>query len=1563
MSVVCAILVGMGKADWALRVRGAEENSLRNVDVTFGRGLTAVVGVSGSGKSSLVMDTVYSEARRRFLESASLGSLFSQVRPARVRSIDGLRPAVSVGQNAVNTNPRSTVATAVGILPLLRIVYAVFAPRRCAACGTDVGTRVGTEVQDLDVILATLAATSAEIMIIVPLLRQVPGRHGRLLEHLRHRFDPDAVTVDGALLSALEATELDPDRPHDIEVRVGQVGPDTSHKIIRSVLDQAWALGTSLLRIRGPGGEDRTVARGPYCGRCGERIPELKPGDFPDHPQARQHRLDDHSLTDLLDLSAEALLELLAGLRLPEAARPVLDQVRVRLSALQQLEVGYLPLSRSSPTLSRGEAQRVRLAVVAATQIDDLLHVLDEPTIGLDAVQVGRLLRRLGRLRGPVIMVEHDPWAIAEADEVIELGPGGGERGGRITFQGTPAELLTSGAASGEWFFGRRPPADRIAAAAEDQEFLTVRGARAHNLTGFDVTIPTGRICVVTGPSGAGKSTLVGDVLVASIEAGKPVQCDELEGPRLRAVVIDQAPIGRTPRSNAATYTGAATHVRRRFAAATPLSASAFSFNRAEGACQTCAGMGAVELKLPHLPSEWQTCESCDGQRFGDDVLSARVTLTDGRPYSIAELYDSTIDEAAELLGDDPACRTILDQLVRIGLGYLRLGQPSTTLSGGEAQRIKIAKWLAKARSGDLVVLDEPTTGLHPADLSRLAAVLRDLSDRGCTVLVVEHHPDLIGLADWVIRLGPGGGPAGGRLISAGPDPAVKRPKRPRPRGTARKAARGSPAIAVSGAVANNLRDVSVTFAKNKITGIVGVSGSGKSSLLIDVLAAEAHRQLLECLSMYERQSVREMPTVEVGSVAGIGPTVFIRPDRDLNNPRSTIGSATEVSLQLGVLLARAGSGARRQLQPNHFSGLTYESACLGCRGLGTLPVLRPERLIIHPEKPLCAGAMYSPGYFPQSYLSKPESGGYAMVQGLAHRWGFDPFATTWEEMTEPQQQAFLYGEDGRRPWPSTDQSSWPGFFEMIKYWDQGGLYLDHVRCPDCGGGRLRPEFLEVRLGPANRQVLHELPLVDVLALVAGFDLPPDAPPWVHTARTVAVRRLRFLDEVGLGYLQLDRPTASLSAGEAQRVKLAGLLGGELTGMTVLLDEPTRGLHPAEIRSLAMVLTTLRDSGNTIILTDHDPDLLEVTDELLVLGPGSGAEGGTVLPKRSRAARALHPAYAPVPDRTPRTPADWLRVHGARENNLAGDRVDLPLGVLVGVCGPSGSGKSTLCIDTVGRALDPPTLTTSVAHEAVNPGRHDLIENAPARTVCSSQARLGGQSVGHHLGVLPAVRRAFLQSDEVEDLDLTEKDLMPNCRACRGRGYVTQELGFLPSIDSPCDACESTGYDRAIRRIAVRGHDLSELAAMTLTEVGDLWSDVAAVARGVDVACSLGLGYLRLGQPGRSLSGGEAQRVKLTRALSKRVRTPTLFILDEPTVGLHPKDVEALWRALDAIVEGGHTVLVVEHDPWLLASCDWLVELGPGGGPAGGRVVATGPPRELIMATTVTAPQLRRVLS
>jgi excinuclease ABC subunit A len=1612
----------------AVDIRGATEHTLRDVDVSFGAGITAVVGVSGSGKSSLIADTLFHEARRRFLETLSLGSPWAQLRPARVRSIDGLGPAVAVAQNVVNRNPNSTVATATGIHPVLRILYASFAARACAGCGREPGFVATSHEQQFSWLrdaVDTLPNVGEDgLELVVPLVRATEGTHRRLLDFLADRFGPDAVDVDGKALATGHDGGLLADQPHDIDLRLETLHAGATTDDLRAILRTVRGLGATQVRLRTPAGDVRAMSCAPVCPTCGELLPSLRAPDFAPagDERARAYHLGGRTLQGYLALSVSEATAALDEFGLPPTASRALEQVRVRLEALAAMELGYLPLDRPSPTLSRGEAQRLRLAVILATQVEDLLHVLDEPTVGLDAEQVVRLIRQLAKLRGPVLMVEHDRWAVADADDVVELGPGGGVEGGRLTFQGPPAQLWCADTVTGRWFSGREVVAVRAGSRREPgmttlpmrstprpgvdapstphahsqrgysqavaPARLAIFGAYAHNLQRLDCEIPVGRITVVTGPSGAGKSTLARDVIVASLDAGEPRGCERLEGPRLKAITVDQSPIGRNPRSNPATYTGLAGQLRDRFAAATGLPASAFSFNRPDGACTTCSGMGAVELTLLHLPSEWLPCEDCGGQRFGADVREARVELADGRHYTIAEVYDLTIDQAAPLLADDRKAQRILSALRDTGLGYLRLGQPSPTLSGGEAQRVKVTKALTRARAGSLVLLDEPTTGLHPADLARLIGILDRLVAEGCTVLVVEHHPDIVAAADWVVRLGPGGGPDGGRLRSAcaPADMAERQAPMPRPRERARRKPRGSPAITVTRAHANNLRDVSVTFPKNAITAIVGVSGSGKSSLLTDVLAAEADRRLLECLSMYERQSVKEGPAADVESVEGLGPTVVIGPDRDRGSPRRTVGTATELSFHLGVLLAYAGSGGAGRsgrgsgragdpggtgaaggdvlagLTPTHFSPGSYEAACLTCHGLGTVPEPRPERLIVRPDAPLCKGAMYSPGFFPQSYLSKPANHGYWMIQGLAQRYGFDPFETPWDQMTDAAREAFLFGEPGTKG-PHLNRESWVGFFPIVAGWDQGGRYVDHVTCSSCAGGRLRPEFLAVRLGGANRQDLHEWPLSKVADVVEGISTPAAAPGWVATSRLVALRRLRFLEGVGLGYVHLDRTSASLSAGEAQRVKLAGLLGAELTGMTVLLDEPTRGLHPREVDALGAALCRLRDAGNTVLLVDHDPDLVARADRVLVVGPGAGREGGRLLSSRSADARALLPTHTGADVRSPRRVATgWMRVVGPRANNLSGADIDLLLGVLAGICGVSGSGKSTLGIDTLAMALDPPRSSTSVAYESVDPGAHDAILGGPARVVWSDQSRTGIHSPGQHLGVLRVLRQAYAEFDAAAAHDLTEKDLAPSCDACHGRGFVRQDMGFLPSIESPCDACDATGYGEEARRIVVRGHSLPALTQLTLTEVGELWPDRSGVARLLEQACALGLGYLRLGQPSHSLSGGEAQRLKLARELGRRTRKPTLFLLDEPTLGLHPLDVTRLRAALDGLVDAGHSVLVVEHDPGLLAGCDWLLELGPGAGPDGGRVIATGTPEEIALGTTPTAPYLAAVL-
>ena len=920
----------------------------------------------------------------------------------------------------------------------------------------------------------------------------------------------------------------------------------------------------------------------------------------------------------------------------------------------------------------------------------------------------------------------------------------------------------------------------------------------------------------------------------------------------------------------------------------------------------------------------------------------------------------------------------------------MKLGQPSPSLSGGEAQRVRLARELAKAKPGDLVGLDEPTTGLHPADLERLIDVFDRLTSIGCTVVVVEHQPDVVASADWVIDLGPGGGPAGGQLMHCGP-PLRARQRAVRPRAKPRARPRASDTIRVRGASAHNLQAVDVDFPKGKFTVVTGVSGSGKSSLVDDVLGAEATRRLLECLSVYERQSANEGPEAPVKSITGLGPTLIIDASRTAWGPRATVGGSSELDRLVALVMARAGGrtclscgGSVRRtspapdvpwrcdgcgaetvgIEPRHLMGNAANAVCKTCAGLGHQRRFIASRLIARPDQPICGRCLNSPGYYPKNYICTQGTGAHPHFMAFARRYGFNPYATPFNEMSSEAQHAFLYGEpeaaNERGFWGQTKH--WQGM-EGLAYHDLGGLYSEAVVCPGCDGKRLRPEYLSIRVGGFDRAQLFSMPLGSVEDALADLSIDDAiASEALQTAR----RRLRFLRTVGLGYLHLDRATWTLSAGEAQRVKLASVLGGGLLGMTVLLDEPSRGLHPSEVSALAETLQDLRAAGNTIIAVEHDAVLIRAADNVVEIGPGAGRHGGRLVDIESaesvtRPVLEGRPAIERNGDR--RKPADWMCVAGARENTLRGADVRIPLGVQVGVCGVSGSGKSSLVVDTIGLALAPPKLTTGVAHSMrIEAGSHDSIDGAPTRTIVADQSRASITSAGAYLGLIDAIRRAYARTEAAIDAELTVKDLAHGCDGCGGRGSWRERMWFLPSVEQQCEACGGTGYAREAASLEVRGRTLPEMEALTIEELAEAWSDDPKIARACDAAIRLGLGYIVVRQPGWSLSGGEVQRLKLARELAKTTNSPTLYLLDEPTLGLQATDVRILAAALDEVVCAGNSVLVVEHDPDLLATCDWLIELGPGGGPDGGQVIFEGTPEEMAAGDTPTSAYIRAVL-
>jgi excinuclease UvrABC ATPase subunit len=1714
-----------------IRVTGAKEHNLKNVDVSIGSGLTVVTGVSGSGKTSLVFDTLFHEARRRFQEVFTFGSPGSRFTPAKVDSVTGVGPAVAVGQNLLNRNPNSTLASASGLHPFLRLLYARFGKRHCKKCST------GLSLLSEDEIVEQVAALSKKnpVDIYAPVLHQAWGSHTTLLQLLSREFGSEAILVNG---KPWDKTRLNPDEQHNIEIHIGRIDESHGLKETRQAVQTVKALGAYavVLRVLKEKEQQLIFSFAPVCIRCGTWFGDLDPKHFHQtcpfcsgkgcieckgtgfHPEAASVTWMDYRFPDLLRKSVEEIQPIFLKPELPSSASRLQGEIKKRLEALDRVGLGYVSLDRPVPSLSRGESQRVRLAVALTGRLEDILYVLDEPTIGQHPADVMRLIPTFKDLAGPVVFVEHDRTAAAFADHAIDIGPGAGVKGGKIIFTGTPAELWKADTPTGKYFSLRervKVPVPGLPA----KGFFTIKGAHKHNLRDIEVKIPYGGLTVVTGVSGSGKSTLVEDVLVASLEQKKPVGCKTFEGTWIKAVMVDQGPIGKNPRSTPATYTKLSDIIRDLFAEISGLSASHFSFNRPEGACPSCEGMGAVEVRMRYLASTWIPCSLCEGLRFKDEVLEQKLNIGK-RKLSISEFYQLPAAEALEILRQAPLnpryrreAEGILEAFLDIGLGYLPLWQPSPTLSGGEAQRIKLAKYLGRGKLSDkIIVLDEPSTGLHAQDLAGLLRVLEKLVKAGATIVIVEHNPDIIRAADWIIDLGPGAGPRGGEVVYSGPLEGILRSKvsvtgralrqesEIVPKDSHEPSFTPSPLIKVRGARANNLQHIDVDFPKNSLIVVTGVSGSGKSSLVWDVLEAEARRRFLETLSLYERQGLKEGPGAPVDSVSGLGVCLMVTPDRKLYDRRSTVGTATELWHHLAILFSTLGErtclecgaqmtrgeqwscpgcGATASIaSPGRFSPTTYAAACTTCQGIGTLQVPKPEKLIRNPDKPLCGGAMYSPGFFPKGYLCKPGNGGYDIVRAFAQRHGFDPEITPWDQIPTKIQQMFLFGDPEplqvtfRNPRGRTYVSTitFNGFYGWIRDWDVGGTYTDTVQCPDCKGARLRPQYLAVTLNGYNIHQLSEQPLsrlreiflnnqkflqggqkreagkmgsweVEKTGRVEGergrrgegwkggrvegekvrsskmrlkaskpdlsanshesynnrhFDaFPADSvhlkkpsvgpkgligPP-CHGAPgrrrqeeqslDTIRRRLGFLERVGLGYLHLNRVSATLSAGEAQRVKLAGLLGSGLTSLTVLLDEPTRGLHPREVKALVEALKELRDEGNTVIVVEHDPGIIKEADHIIDIGPLAGTAGGRVAaqgsPREIAGKETITGAWLGGKRRFTfrgqrREPGKWLIIKGARENNLKNETIKIPRGVLVGICGVSGSGKSTLLMDTLGRVLVPVKHTTSVAKEPLEPGAHDEIIGAPSRALLVDQSKKGVQSPAAFLELVQPLIKLYAQSEDARALGLDAAALGRRCSVCQGSGLVRLDMGFLPDIFLECETCEGTGYSGEMRGVKLHGYSLPQVNRLTIDEVYRLFGDYEQIGGPLMAARDVGLGYLVLRQPGISLSGGEAQRLKIAKELCKKTTGETLYILDEPTVGQHLEDVNRLIQVLHRLVDEGNSVIIIEHHPYLLAACDWLLELGPGAGPEGGRVIASGTPERIAAMNTPTAPYLKDVL-
>ncbi|MHC2288771.1 excinuclease ABC subunit UvrA [Bradyrhizobium barranii] len=825
--------------------------------------------------------------------------------------------------------------------------------------------------------------------------------------------------------------------------------------------------------------------------------------------------------------------------------------------------------------------------------------------------------------------------------------------------------------------------------------------------------------------------------------------------------------------------------------------------------------------------------------------------------------------------------------------------------------------------------------------------------------------------------------------------------------------------VRVRGAREHNLKNVDVDIPRDALVVFTGVSGSGKSSLAFGTLYAEAQRRYLESVSPYARRLFHQMAVPEVDEIEGLPPAVALQQQRGSPTTRSSVGSVTTLSNLLRMLYSRAGDYPRSQklLYAEAFSPNSAEGACPRCHGLGRIyevtehSMVPDDRLTIRER----AIAAWPTAWHGQNLRDILTTLGY----DIDKPWRELPKkARSWILFTDEQPTVPVYAgydaKEVRGALKRKEEPSYQGTFTGARRYvmetfanttsammkKRVARFMLSTECPACHGKRLKPEALSVKFAGMDIADIARVPLQRLTELMrpycenagAGREAHPEKAVVVQRIAQDLVGRLGVLLDLGLGYLMLERSTPTLSPGELQRLRLATQVRSNLFGVVYVLDEPSAGLHPADTEALLRALDRLKAAGNSLFVVEHELDVIRHADWVVDVGPDAGAHGGEILysgplhglseVERSRTREYLFGSRAP-PRRRERSPQGWLRLRGVTRNNLRNLDVDLPLGVLASVTGVSGSGKSSLVSQFLVEALAQHFGHSPSAEE---PDEEDL-ERVPVgivggeiteglerlkRLVVVDQKPIGRtprSNLATYTGLFDHVRKHFAATKEARrhryDAGRFSFNLPKGrCPTCQGEGFVCVELLFLPSVYAPCPDCHGARYNGETLAIKLNGRSIADVLAMTVEAAHAFFADDPVIARSLDVLRQVGLGYIRLGQPATELSGGEAQRVKLATELQRTQRSQTIYVLDEPTTGLHPSDVEKLIVQLAGLVESGSSVIVVEHDMAVVAASDWVIDIGPGAGEDGGRIVAAGTPVEVAgHPHSRTAHYLERVLA
>jgi excinuclease ABC subunit A len=1253
----------------------------------------------------------------------------------------------------------------------------------------------------------------------------------------------------------------------------------------------------------------------------------------------------------------------------------VLTEITSRLSYLDQVGLGYLTLDRQTRTLSGGEVERVNLTTCLGASLTGTLFVLDEPTVGLHPRDIDRLVGIMHGLRdkgNTLVVVEHEHTVMLAADHLVDIGPGAGSQGGTLIYQGPPSPKskvsnLKSQIPQGTlpWLSGQKSIAIPATRRKPSKKLLQIRGATRHNLKKLNVDLPLGLLNVLTGVSGSGKSTFAHDVLYLNLarKLGQEAEGDaapikELKGTQHLSGVelVDQTSVARTPRSTPAVFLGAFDPIRQLFACTAEakvreLTTGFFSFNSGAGRCDRCAGNGFEKVEMQFLSDLYVTCPDCNGKRYKSSTLDFHYL---GK--SIYDILHLTVVDAiafyTETTGLPPAHAKrhqqiikLLSPLVQVGLGYLKLGQPLNTLSGGESQRLKLCQLLASSapptKTGKLLILDEPTTGLHFTDIQNLLSVFQKLVDSGHTLLVIEHNLDVIKSADWILDLGPEAGQHGGQLVAQGTPEHVAQQDTPTAHFLKQALRSGdnpvptTPAlpsqisnlksqISLRGARHHNLKNISLDIPRDQLVVISGLSGSGKSTLAFDILFAEGQRRFLDSMSAYARQFAEQLEKPEIDQLHGLPPTVAIEQRVSQGGGKSTVATVTELWNFIRLLYSKLGTlycpDCQVPVEKQSLAAIENTIRAELKKGPVTLlaPIIRGKkgyhneiaewalkqgftRLLVDKQFKDAAGftrlerfkehdidvvvAAVSNRQAELSELSNSIPRALEIGKGLIKLFTADkkflllsthsscPCCNQSFEELDPRLFSFNsphgwcpecrgHGKVPKRR-QYLDTARFDSVLEAEMDADRAIDRMDSTElteCPACHGSRLNPTASAVRLQGSQISNLksqistpisqlghlsinaaathfHTLTFPDSRATLIARDILPEIR-----------QRLAFLQEVGLGYLQLDRSGNTLSGGESQRIRLAAQLGSNLRGVLYVLDEPTIGLHPRDNAALLKTLIALRDQGNSLIIVEHDEDTIAAADHLIDLGPGAGRLGGEIVyqgkppevasfqcsvfskdkePKQSKRPTsslktenfqlANSPTYRaltavihhPIRGRRRPVPKDhpFLTLTGCHANNLKQVDAAIPVSRLTVLTGISGSGKSSL-------------MHSCMAVAATYDRRKDSKKSLPFKSSSGfdqikacfevDQSPIGKTSrscPATYVKVFDHIRALYAQLPDarIRGFDASRFSFNTDsgrCPECKGNGRVKLEMDFLPSTWVHCESCDGQRYNPATLEVS-----------------------------------------------------------------------------------------------------------------------------------------------------------------